>query len=64
VAITEAARTAPGVETLISRMQHSQNVAAAKSRKLYSRFSEIVKSTTVGSLALTFTFFVQVTGEL
>ncbi len=31
---------------------------------LYSCFSEIVKSTTVGSLGFTVTFFVQLTGEL
>src|SRR5579863_1505977 len=33
-------------------------------QKLYSCFSEIVKSTTVGSPGFTPTFFVQVTGEL
>jgi len=31
---------------------------------LYSCFSEIVKSTTVGSLGFTVTFFVQLTGVL
>src|SRR3984957_20382419 len=42
----------------------SKRPAASPGQPLYSCFSEIAKSTTVGSPAFTFTFFAQLAGEL